>query len=215
MCVLRPGCLTVTSVVSPTVPHVPLFLIAAVTRASCDVDGQVALNTAFLWGHGVRQCAVSMSTAFAVTNDGLCYTWGGVNKWWQSTHDYDPVPTDVRSVRVHVHACSCTYALASIGVGACGVAGVQELGLQGVGSFSPSNALTDYSEGHESGLPQSPDMKWGKAGAGHWKKKAVAAVREERQLVREAEARRRGTSHLALASVPCHVVPCRVFWSCC
>ena len=60
---------------------------------------QVALNTAYLWGQGVKQVALSLSTAFAVTNDGLGYVWGGVNKWWRNT-EYDPTAADTDKVCV-------------------------------------------------------------------------------------------------------------------
>ena len=47
---------------------------------------------------GVKQCALSMSTALAVSNDGLGFVWGGVNKWWQNT-EFDPVGFDTDPVR--------------------------------------------------------------------------------------------------------------------
>jgi hypothetical protein len=59
----------------------------------------VALNTAYLWGQGVKQVALSLSTAFAVTNDGLGYVWGGVNKWWRNDTDFDPTAMDTDKVR--------------------------------------------------------------------------------------------------------------------
>ena len=72
---------------------------------------QVALNTAYLWGQGVKQVAISLSTAFAVTNDGLGYVWGGVNKWWRNT-EYDPTAADTDKVCVlgalpGIHAALC------------------------------------------------------------------------------------------------------------
>lgn len=67
---------------------------------------------------------------------------------------------------------------------------LQRPGLLNEGAFSPSNVTMDLRTDHERGLPKTPDTKWSKRP--DWHKQAVAAVREERQLAREAEARRAG-----------------------
>ena len=58
------------------------------------------MNTVYLWGQGVRQVALSLSCAFAITNEGLGYVWGGVNKWWSNTEEFNPVPIDTNEVRL-------------------------------------------------------------------------------------------------------------------
>lgn len=66
----------------------------------CSVTGpsQVALNTVYLWGQGVKQCALTHSTAFAITNDGVGYTWGGTNKWWSEASTFDALAMDTNKV---------------------------------------------------------------------------------------------------------------------
>ena len=75
---------------------------------------------------------------------------------------------------------------------------VSLLPLQGLGTadahqfsgFSPSNVPNDYATDHAD--PASPDRAWGKRGKDDWRRQAVASVREERQLLRQDEARRKG-----------------------
>ena len=55
---------------------------------------QVALNTVYLWGQGVTQCAVTQTTAFALTGEGVGYTWGGTSKWWTTESEFDPLAMD-------------------------------------------------------------------------------------------------------------------------
>ena len=69
-------------------------------------------------------------------------------------------------------------------------------GLTAAGGFDPESKKTDFSTDHERALVTSPDTKW--ARKEDWHKQAVAAVREERQLVREADARRQGTEQYCL-----------------
>ena len=52
----------------------------------------------YLWGQSVKQVALSLSCAFAITNEGLGFVWGGVNKWWSTTEEFNPTPIDTNVV---------------------------------------------------------------------------------------------------------------------
>ena len=45
-------------------------------------DLSVARNTAALWGKRVVQCAVTSSVAFALSDLGEMWAWGGTDHWW-------------------------------------------------------------------------------------------------------------------------------------
>lgn len=78
---------------------------------------QVALNTVYLWGQGVRQVALTHATALAVSNEGMAYTWGGTNKWWTTADGpagFDALAMDTNKARRHVHCdvvacCVCAF----------------------------------------------------------------------------------------------------------
>ena len=100
------------------------------------------------------------------------------------------------------------------------ILGVVVFLAQGVGTraanefsgFSPSNVTTDYtSKPSAEGSAAGSDRKWGRSN--DWRQQAVASVREERQLIRENEAKRKGTPVIGQCPVREYAIVC-LFYCC-